>query len=197
MHARLVSMFAPELAVALAVALTAPAVAQAASVLPAQSEIDFTTRQMGVPVKGRFRKFSAEIALDPKKPETGSVAFSIDTASVRFGSAELEREIVKPQWLNTPKFPLASFRSSAIRGAGPGRYIVSGTLTIKGAAHEVTVPVQLIQAAVPAGVSTASGEFTIRRLDFRIGEAEWTDTSMLANDVIVRFKLAITGLPAL
>jgi len=28
-----------------------------------------------------------------------------------------------------------------------------------------------------------------------VGEGEWTDTSMLANDVQMRFKLALTGVP--
>ena len=62
-----------------------PAVLQAAG-----SEIAFTTKQMGVPVEGKFGKFSANITLDPKKPETGSVAFRIDTGSARFGTAELD-----------------------------------------------------------------------------------------------------------
>jgi len=37
--------------------------------LPAQSEIGFVSKQMGVPVEGRFKKFDAQIAFDPKKPE--------------------------------------------------------------------------------------------------------------------------------
>ena len=47
-----------------------PVFAQQALV-PAQSEIVFTSRQMGVPVDGRFRKFDAQVAFDPKKPEAG------------------------------------------------------------------------------------------------------------------------------
>ena len=60
--------------------------------MAAGSEIAFTTKQMGVPVDGKFGKFTAQIALDPKKPETGSVAFAIDTGSARFGTAELDAE---------------------------------------------------------------------------------------------------------
>ena len=44
---------------------------------------------------------------------------------------------------------------------------------------------------------SASGSFTIKRLDFKVGDAEWADTSMLANDVLVRFKLTLAGLPPL
>lgn len=163
-----------------------------ATLVAAGSEISFTTRQMGVPVEGRFARFDARIALDPKHPETGSVEFTIDTGSARFGSPELDAEIGKPGWLDAARFPQATFRSSAIRGTGPGHYEVAGQLTIKGAARPVVVPVVL--SAAGAG-SSASGSFTIRRLDFKVGDGDWSDTSLLANDVAVRFKLALAGLP--
>jgi len=147
-----------------------------------------------VPVEGKFGSFSAQIALDPKKPETGSVAFRIDTGSARFGSAELDAEVPKPTWLSVARFPQASFQSSAIKAAGPGKFEVAGKLTIKGSVRDLVVPVQVAQAA---GNSTASGSFTIKRLDFKVGEAEWADTSMLANDVQVRFKLVLTGIAPL
>ncbi len=190
------------LAAALLGAVAQPALAEnkpaVAQLQAASSEISFTTRQMGVPVEGKFSKFSAQVALDPKRPESGSVAFSIDTGSARFGSPELDAEVPKPTWLNVPKFPLASFQSSAIKAAGPGRFEVTGVLTIKGAARELLVPVQLVQSGAPGKLtSTAAGGFTLKRLDFKVGEAEWADTSLLANDVIVKFKLVLTGLPAL
>ena len=187
------TLFRLTLVAALACSIALPALAQPkpAQLAAAGSEIAFTTQQMGVPVDGKFGRFSAQIALDPKKPESGSVAFSIDTGSARFGSAELDAEIPKPTWLNVPKFPQASFQSTAIKATAPGRFEVTGKLSIKGAVRDITVPVQLVQSGA---TSTASGAFTIKRLDFKVGEGEWTDTSMLANDVQVRFKLALTGM---
>lgn len=169
----------------------APA-APAVQVLPQGSEISFTTRQMGVPVEGRFTRFAAQVALDPKKPETGRVNFTVETGSARFGSAELDAEVPKPIWLAAARFPQASFTSRSVRAAGPGRFEVAGDLTIKGATQAVTVPVQV----APAGAGhVATGSFTLKRLDFRIGEGEWTDTSLLANDVVVRLRLALAGWP--
>ena len=186
-------LFVLTLAVAILGAAWQPALAQPkpAQLVAAGSEIGFTTKQMGVPVDGKFSKFSAQITLDPKKPESGSVAFSIDTGSARFGSAELDAEVPKATWLNVPKFAQATFQSSAIKGVGPGKFDVTGKLNIKGSVRDVVVPVQVTQAA---GSSTASGSFTIKRLEFKVGEAEWADTSMLANDIVVRFKLVLTGL---
>jgi polyisoprenoid-binding protein YceI len=190
------TLIALALVAAFAGALAPPAMAQpkAATLQPAGSEIAFTTKQMGVPVEGKFTKFSAQIALDPRKPETGTVAFSIDTGSARFGSAELDAEVPKPTWLNVAKFPLASFQSTAIKATGAGRFDVAGKLTIKGAVQDVVVPVQVAQAG---GTSTATGAFTLKRLEFKVGEAEWADTSMLANDIQVRFKLVLGGLAPL
>jgi len=189
------TLFTLTVAAALFAAVAQPAAAQPR---PAQlqpgSEIAFTTKQMGVPVEGKFGKFTAQITLDPKKPETGTVAFSIDTGSARFGSAELDAEVPKPTWLNVPKFPQASFQSSSIKAAGPGRFEVAGKLSIKGAQHDVVVPVQLTQAGA---TSTATGTFAIKRLSFKVGEGEWTDTSMLADDVQIRFKLVLAGLAPL
>lgn len=166
-----------------------PALLQAAG-----SEIVFTTRQMGVPVEGRFTSFSAQVLLDPSQPETGSVSLAIATGSARFGSAELDAEVPKATWLNTAVFPQATFQSSSIRATGPGRYEVTGKLTLKGSVRDLVVPVQL---AAAGGHHVASGSFTIRRLDFKVGEAEWADTSLLANDVLVRLRLTLVGLPPL
>jgi polyisoprenoid-binding protein YceI len=166
--------------------------ASAQTVVPAQSEIAFVSKQMGVPVEGKFKKWTAQIAFDPKKPETGKVSFTIDTGSASFGAPETDAEVPKAPWFNVAKFPQASFQSTAIKASGAGKFDVAGKLTIKGQVHDVVVPVTL--AAAAGGNGTASGSFTIKRLDFKIGEGEWTDTSMVANEVQVKFKLALTGI---
>jgi polyisoprenoid-binding protein YceI len=165
--------------------------ASAAQLVATGSEIVFTTKQMSVPVEGRFGKFSAQMALDPKKPETGNVSFSIDTGSARFGSADTDREVPKPEWLNVPKFPQATFQSTAIKATGAGKFEVAGKLSLKGSVRDVVVPVQVTQAA---GASTATGSFVIKRLEFKIGEGDWADTGIVANEVQVRFKLQLTGI---
>jgi polyisoprenoid-binding protein YceI len=164
------------------------------SVLPAQSEIAFTSRQMGVPVDGKFKSWDAQLSFDPKRPEVAKVAFSIQTGSVAFGAAETDAEVVKAPWFNVAKFPTARFQSTAVKAAGPGRLLVSGTLSIKGQTQPVSIPVVLSQAGA---TTTASGSFAIKRLDFQIGDGEWADTSIVANDVMVRFKLAVQGVAPL
>jgi polyisoprenoid-binding protein YceI len=187
------TMSAALLVLAGAAARAQPAVAPA-KLVPAQSEIAFQVKQSGVPIDGRFRSFEAQVALDPKAPQTGSVMLSIDTASATVGFAESDAELPRPAWFNAPKFPRAVFQSSAIKANGPGRLVVAGKLTIKGTSQELVVPVTIVQAGP---LSTASGEFVVKRLDFKIGENEWADLSLVANDVRVRFKLVLSGLAPL
>ena len=174
----------------LLVALSAATAQAEQKLLPAQSEITFVSKQMGVPVEGRFKKFDAQIAFDPSKPQSGKIAFTIDIASVTLGSPEPDAELPKAPWFNTAKFPQATFQSSSIKGLGGGKFEVSGKLAIKGNTQDAVIPVTLVQAG-PS--TTASGVFTIKRLSYKIGENEWADTAMVADDVQVKFKLALTG----
>jgi len=170
-----------------------PATPPAAKLVADKSQIVFVTKQMGVPVEGSFKKFDAQVAFDPKKPEGGSVALQIDTASAGFGVPMSDAELPRQPWFDAAHFPLASFQSSAIKALGEGRFEMAGKLTIKGIARQVTVPVS-IAPAQGSNYAVATGSLTIQRLDYKVGEGEWTDTSVVGNEVQVRFRFTLAGL---
>ncbi|MEO5661429.1 MAG: YceI family protein, partial [Polaromonas sp.] len=105
--------------------LTVSAACAEQKLLPAQSQINFIVKQMGVPLDGKFTKFDAQIAFDPKKPETGKIGFAIDLNSAVVGDADTVKELKKPEWFNVAKFPNATFASTAIKGTGPGKFDVA------------------------------------------------------------------------
>lgn len=181
------------LLLATSLAMSGAAFAQAA-VVPAQSQITFAIKEMGVPVEGKFGKWTADIAFDPKKPEAGKVNFTIATGSASFGSPETDAEVPKATWFNVARFPNATFSSTSIKAKGGGKFEVAGKLSVKGTTRDVTVPIAVTQAG-PA--TTATGTFTVRRNDFKIGEGEWSDTSQLADEVAVKFKITLTGVAPL
>lgn len=166
-----------------------PAQAQQ-QLVPAQSSVEFTARQMGVPLQGHFKKFDAQVAFDPAQLATSRIRFTVDTGSATMGARETDAELPKAPWFNVPQFPQATFESTAIKALGGGKFDVAGKLTIKGAAVNVSVPVALIQSGA---TTTATGSLPIKRLAFKIGDGEWADTSMVADEVQVKFKLTLTG----
>lgn len=160
------------------------------ALVPAQSAIHFEAKQMGVPLKGHFKKFEAKVHFDAAKPETSKIHFAVDTGSATLGVKETDAELPKADWFHVAKFPQATFDSSAVKALGGGKYQVDGTLTIKGTAQKVSIPVALTQAGT---TTTATGTLPLKRLTFKIGDGDWKDTSMVADEVNVQFKLALTG----
>jgi len=179
-------------AVLLASAL-APAAWADQTIDPAQSEVTFVAKQLGVPLDGAFKRYSVQMAFDPKKPADSRVALQIDLGSVAV-NVDADRELRQPAWFNTAGFPKATFQSTTVKAVSRDHFNVTGKLSIKGQVRDVTIPVQMAQLN---GVTVAQGAFTLKRLDFKVGEGDWADTSVVANDVQVRFKLVIKGVPAL
>jgi polyisoprenoid-binding protein YceI len=177
---------------ALAAAAPAPA-AGAAQLVPAQSEIAFVSHQMGVPVSGTFSRFDAQVEFDPAHADQGHFVIGVELGSVVLPTADAMREVVKPGWFDAQHFPRAEFASRSVRAVKPGQYEVAGRLTIKGHGVDVTVPVQLERSGA---LTLASGTVGVKRLAFAIGDGEWSDTSLVADEVEIKFRLALAGLPA-
>lgn len=172
---------------AIGIALPCIVLAAALKVDPAKSTVSATFKQMNVPVEAKFKKFSAQIDYDAAKPETSKAAMEIDIASFDLGDPEYNREVLKKEWFNAAQFPKASFVSTAIKSDGSGKMNVSGKLTIKGKTADVQFP------AIVKKDGTATvfeGTLPIKRLAFNIGEGEWKDTSMVADEVLIKFRIA-------
>jgi polyisoprenoid-binding protein YceI len=129
------------------------------------------------------------VSFDTAKPETSKIHFTVDTGSATMGAKETDSNLPGADWFNIAKFPKATFDSSAVKALGGGKYQVDGTLTIKGNAQKVSVPVVLTHRAPPPRCRHAAAQAPV----FKIGDGDWADTSMVADEVTVQFKLALTG----
>ena len=172
-----------------ALALLATGTALADSVVVDKSEIDFTIKQMGVKFDGRFRKWNADVVFQPKALATSRAAIDVDLGSVDLASSESETEAKGPLWFDTAKFPVAHFASTSIRDLGGDRYEVTGKLMLKGITHDCAVPLTVRTDA--AGNRVAEGAFSLKRLDYRIGEGEWADTETVDNDILVHVRMVL------
>lgn len=151
-----------------------------------RSRIEFVSRQMGVPVKGHFDRFDTELYFDAGDPAKSRVKLELDLASIDAGSAEANEEVVGKNWFDVANTPKAVFVSSAVKPLGDNRYEVTGTLTLKGTTQDVVAPVSVTRQG---DVAAFDGGFTLKRLEFGIGEGLWGDPSVVANDVEVRFHV--------
>ncbi|MGW8394938.1 YceI family protein [Pseudoduganella sp. HUAS MS19] len=170
-------------------ALLAVAAAASAAVLkadPAKSSVSAVFKQMNVPIESKFKKHNIVIDYNAAAPDTSKATVEIETASLDLGEAEMNAEVAKKDWFNSAQYPKATFVSTAIKSAGPGKLNVSGKLTIKGKVADVNFP---ITVKADGGKQVFDGALPIRRLAFNIGEGEWKDTGMVADEVTIKFHV--------
>ena len=156
----------------------------------ARSAITFVATQMGVPAEGSFKRFTARVEFDPARLAASQARIEIALDSFDSGVTEVDTEVKRKAWFNTAQFPTATFVSSAVRPAGANRYEATGQMTIKGRTRDVTVPFTVRQGG---GAAVFEGAFTLKRLDYGIGEGPWADTETVADEVQIRFKLTGTS----
>lgn len=157
-----------------------------AQVDTSKSKVTATSTQMNVPVDGTFKKFTAQLIFDPARPMAGSAQLIIDTASYDLGDESYNQQARGKDWFDTAQFPNATFVSSAIAPVGGTQFKVSGRLTIKGKSENVTVPVTVTEQGA---TQTFDGTLPIKRSHFNIGLGEWKDTSVVADEVLIKFHI--------
>ena len=157
-----------------------------AQVDTSKSTVTAISKQMNVPVDGTFKKFTAQLNFDPAKPAAGSAKLTIDTASYDLGDESYNAQVRGKDWFDAAQYPNATFVSSAIAPAGGNQFKVSGTLTIKGKSENVTVPVTVAQQG---STQSFDGALPIKRSQFDIGTGEWKDTSVVADEVVIKFHI--------
>jgi len=174
----------PATGLALFALAAAAVVAAEAGLDAAHSTLVATFKQEGVAVDAPFHAFGGVIHFDPASPTTATAAIDVQTASFDIGDPAYNAEVAKPAWLDSGHFPQATFRSTAIRVLGPGKLEATGTLSLKGRALSVTVP---IAQAGKGAQATFDGSLAISRKAFGIGDATWDD--VLDDKVVVRFHV--------
>lgn len=151
-----------------------------------KSTLTFAYKQMGVPMEGKFRKFMGRIAFDPARLSAAQAQIEVNPADIDTGLSDADAEALGKLWFNVKAYPSTQFVSTGVKALGGNRYEALGKLTIKGKSQDVSA----IFTFKPEGtVGTFDGTFTLKRLDYAIGEGEWTDVSAVANEVQVKFHI--------
>ena len=155
-----------------------------------KSSLSFVSKQMNVPVEGRFKRFRSVLSFDPAKPTFAKAELEIDLSSIDAGSPEANEEVTSKAWFNTKVFPVARFVATSVKPLAANRFEVLGHMTIKGKTLEVSAPVNFRQ---DAGNGIMDGSFVLKRADYGLGEGIWADFGTVANEIQIKFRLVATA----
>ena len=162
-------------------------------VLPGSS-LGFSASFEGEAFEGRFAKFTPRIEFDPKQLARARFDVAIELASADTQNDERDEALRGAGFFNSRKLPQAHYLATRFRALGGNRYVAEGTLTLNG----ISKPVPLEFSWTPGAQTVLAGTASLKRLDFKVGTGEWSDTSELPNEVKVRTRLLLAppGTPA-
>jgi len=153
------------------------------------SHVTFEVMQSGSPMQGAFKIFAGKICVDPDDPSRDAVSVNIDTASIDIKMPKVNQALRGSDLLNVERWPNARFDSTAIKAFGDDHYRAEGALHIKGVRRDISVPFELHRSANNS--MKAVGSFSIKRLDYGVGEGQWNDTGMIGDTVKIEFTVAL------
>jgi polyisoprenoid-binding protein YceI len=137
------------------------------------SGINFSIRHMVVSkVRGRFAKFSGNLAIDEGDITRSVVEATIDASSIDTGTAQRDTHLRSPDFFDVERFPEIRFRSTRIEKVEDDRYRVVGALTIRDVTREIALDVEYGgRARDPWGNERAGfiAKASLDRKDFGLG----------------------------
>lgn len=186
--------FAFAVLLAAAAALPASAATDTWTIDKEHSTVSFQVRHILTKVRGQFDAFQGTVRMDPQHPETGAVEFAIDAKSIDTDSPKRDEHLRSPDFFDVANNPQITFKSKKVLPLAAGRFAVAGTLTMRGVAREVTLPVEVLGTTkdpwgnVRAGFATA---LTLDRKDYGINWNRTLDEGgyLLGDDVEIDIQL--------
>lgn len=161
--------------------------AQNYSPVDAGSEVKFLIKNFGLNVTGSFKGLQGTVVFDPANPAAASVDVSVDAATVNTSNNARDKHLKKEEYFDVAKYPKLTFVSLKISATGkPGMYNMEGYLSIKGTAKLVSFP---FTAATVANGYRLTGQFRIKRRDFKVGGGSWVlsdDLTVLLNVMAIK-----------
>ena len=143
--------------------------------------VTFVIKNFGVNTKGEFKGLKGAIQWNEENPAASTINVAVNTNTVNTGIDARDNHLKKDEYFDADKYPTLSFVSTSIAGNN-GKYITSGSLTIKGTTKTISFP---FTATKTANGYLFSGSFTINRRDYGIGKG----SMVLSDDVDVTLKV--------
>jgi polyisoprenoid-binding protein YceI len=142
----------------------------------AHAFVQFRVKHLGYSwLYGRFNDFDGEFTFDEKDPSKNKISVTVKTESLDSNHAERDKHVRSDDFLDTKKFPTATFVSTAYKPTGDKTADLTGNLTLHGVTKPITIAVEHLGAGKdPWGGYRAGfeGRATIKPVDFGIPVVE-------------------------
>lgn len=164
---------------------------------PAHSGIYFEIDHIYSATRGYFEKFTGKVIFDPNNLVESRFDFEVQVKSVNTGNTKRDGHLESEEFFNAGKYPIMTFKSSAIKHLGGKNYIVDGTMTVADVSQPVTVPFTFFGVKPhpfnkDEEVAGFESRMTIDRLEYNVGSGKYYEMGVVGKDVDVLISFEAT-----
>jgi polyisoprenoid-binding protein YceI len=164
-------------AAAAALAMASPALAADTYQFDkSHTTVGFQVRHIFTMLGGKFQDFSGTIKVDRARPESSSVEFTVQVASISTNEPKRDEHLKSPDFFDVANHPTITFKSTAVKPAGNNVYQVTGNLTLRGVTKSITIPVTLLGEGKDPWGNEKIGFETSTTLDRKDYGINWNKT---------------------
>jgi polyisoprenoid-binding protein YceI len=140
------------------------------------SSMQFTIKNLGFDVNGKFTGIDGYIKFDPQNPGTDGFDVTINAATVNTDNSLRDHHLQGESYFDVKNYPKIHFVSTRVVPSNKnGAYVITGKLTIKKQTRLISFPF----TATPTGDGYLfKGTFKLNRGDYDVG-----GTSTISNEL--------------
>jgi len=140
---------------------------------PAHTSIAFVARYLMVTkVRGHFSEFSGFVQV-AERPEDSSAEITIQAASIDTGTADRDKHLRSPDFLDVDRFPALRFRSTKVEFPGEDRIALTGDLRIRDVTKSVVLDAEFTGMSQDPWGNPRAGYSASTRIDREDFGASW------------------------
>jgi polyisoprenoid-binding protein YceI len=152
-------------------------------------------------INGTATGVSGSVEFDPANPGSLKGKIVVDAASLHVPNAMMQGHLQGPMWLDVKQFPEISFEAASVDNVktegGKITADITGTMTIKGVSHKITVPVQLTYLKdklkdrfpmLQGDLLVIRAKFIVKRSDYGINKGQGEDK--VSDDIALDMSIA-------
>ena len=155
---------------------------------PGSGSLTFSFTQAGAENRGSFREFATDLTYDANNPAAGSLKVTVQVASLDTRDKDRDDTLAGADLFDVKKYPTATYVANAFAKTADGRLEAVGKLTLRGVTRDLRIPLNL---RVAGSGYELSGEVTVKRLDYGVGQGDWQATDMAGNEVKLQYKVPL------
>ncbi len=157
------------------------------------SQIGFSVKHMMVStVRGRFKSYRGNLAIDPVDFTRSKFDGEIDVASIDTGDGQRDEHLRSGDFFEAAKYPTIAFKSTGIEPGADGEYVVHGDLTMRGVTRPIDLQVEFHGTSKNHHGKTVAGitaHGTVHRKEFGVNYNALLEAGGVAISEVVKIEI--------